>query len=155
MESTPVNWEALDALVIDFAKSEYLLEESSVSSPLSSPTSSSSSVSLSSSSYHSRLIIRQIRRSLQAGDIDTAIDLLRSHAPFILEDHRLLFRLQKQKFIELLRRGTIEDRESAINCLKTALAPCALDAYPVLQCPFVCIISFYFSLKGDCYCMCF
>ncbi|XP_044470132.1 uncharacterized protein LOC123199290 isoform X3 [Mangifera indica] len=130
MESTPVNWEALDALVIDFAKSENLLEESSVSSPLSSPNSSSSSVSLSSSSYHSRLIIRQIRRSLEAGDIDSAIDLLRSHASSILEDHRLLFRLQKQKFIELLRRGTIEDRESAINCLRTALAPCALDAYP-------------------------
>ncbi|XP_044462695.1 uncharacterized protein LOC123193686 [Mangifera indica] len=127
MESTPVNWESLDALVIDFAKSENLLEESS---PLSSPTSSSSFFSLSSSSYHSRLIIRQIRRSLEAGDIDTAIELLRSHAPFILEDHRLLFRLQKQKFIELLRRGTIEDRESAINCLRTALAPCALDAYP-------------------------
>lgn len=88
-----MNWESLDALVIDFAKSENLLEELS---PLSSPTSSSSFFSLSSSSYHSRLIIRQIRRSLEAGDIDTAIELLRSHAPFILEDHRLLFRLQKQ-----------------------------------------------------------
>lgn len=36
-----------------------------------------------------------------------------------------------KKFIELLRRGTTEDRKSAINCLRTALAPCALDAYPV------------------------
>ncbi|KAK9948881.1 hypothetical protein M0R45_004438 [Rubus argutus] len=129
MDSMPINWEALDALIIDFAKSENLVEDSfSSSSPPSSPSPSSSSIS--SSSYHSRLIIRQIRRSLEAGDIDAAIDLLRSHAPFILDDHRLLFRLQKQRFIELLRRGSVEARDSAIKCLRTALAPCALDAYP-------------------------
>ncbi|KAL3526767.1 hypothetical protein ACH5RR_011423 [Cinchona calisaya] len=121
MDSTPVNWEALDALVIDFAKSENLIEDST---PSPSPSSSSSS------SYHSRLLIRQIRRSLEAGDIDVALDLLRVHAPFALDDHRLLFRLQKQKFIELLRKGTQEDRDAAIYCLRTAFAPCALDAYP-------------------------
>uniref|UniRef100_A0A7N2M1C6 CTLH domain-containing protein n=1 Tax=Quercus lobata TaxID=97700 RepID=A0A7N2M1C6_QUELO len=125
MDSTPVNWEALDALVIDFAKSEKLIEDSFSSSPPPPPSSS-----ISSSSYHSRLIIWRIRRSLEAGDIDIAMDLLRSHAPFILDDHRLLFRLHKQKFIELLRKGTVEDRDSAIACLRTALAPCALDAYP-------------------------
>jgi len=38
-----------------------------------------------------------------------------------------------QKFIELLRKGTAEDRDSAIECLRTALAPCALDAYPVSE----------------------
>ncbi|KAH9741415.1 hypothetical protein KPL70_002623 [Citrus sinensis] len=97
MESMPVNWEALDALILEFAKSENLIKDSTVSSPPSSLSSSStSSVSLSSLSYHSRLIIRQIRRSLEYGDIDAAIDLLRAHAPFILDDHRLLFRLQKQ-----------------------------------------------------------
>jgi hypothetical protein len=36
-----------------------------------------------------------------------------------------------KKFIELLRKGTAEHRDSAISCLRTALAPCALDAYPV------------------------
>ncbi|KAJ9170716.1 hypothetical protein P3X46_018805 [Hevea brasiliensis] len=128
MDSTPVNWEALDSLVIDFAKSENLIEEFfSSPSPLSSPSPSSS---VSSSSYQSRLIIRQIRRCLEAGDIDSAIDLLRTHAPFVLDDHRLLFRLQKQKFIELLRSGTDEARDSAIECIRTTLAPCALDAYP-------------------------
>ncbi|XP_050206997.1 uncharacterized protein LOC126656463 [Mercurialis annua] len=126
MENTPMNWETLDTLIIEFAKSEKLLEDSfSSSSPLSSPSSSSSCVS--SSSYHSRFIIRQIRRLLESGDIDCTIDLLRSHAPFILDDHRLLFRLQKQKFIELLRK---HDRDSAIECIRTALAPCALNAYP-------------------------
>ncbi|XP_059640086.1 uncharacterized protein LOC132282429 isoform X2 [Cornus florida] len=119
MDSISVNWEALDSLVIDFAKSENVIEDS-VSSP-SSP---------SSSSYHSRLLIRQIRRLVEVGDVDAAIDLLRAHASFVLDDHRLLFRLQKQKFIELLRRGTEEDRDSALKCLRTALAPCALDAYP-------------------------
>ncbi|KAK9067076.1 hypothetical protein SSX86_014400 [Deinandra increscens subsp. villosa] len=123
---SPVNWEALDALVIEFAKSENLIEDFS---PPTSPSSSSPS-SCSSSSYHYRVLILQIRRLLQRGDIDSAIDLLRIHAPSVLDDHRLLFRLQKQKFIELLRKGTEEDRKSAINCLRTALAPSALDAYP-------------------------
>ncbi|KAG2719827.1 hypothetical protein I3760_02G009600 [Carya illinoinensis] len=134
MDSTPVNWEALDALIIDFAQSENLIEgllcsSSPPSSPASSSSSSSSS-SLSTSSYHSRLIIWKIRRSLEAGDIDTAMDFLRAHAPSILDDRRLLFQLQKQKFIELLRKGTAEGRDAAIACLRTALAPCALDAYP-------------------------
>ncbi|KAG5028698.1 hypothetical protein JHK87_012212 [Glycine soja] len=120
MESTPVNWEALDALLIDFAKSENLIEDSSALSP-SSP---------SSSSYHSRLVIRQIRRAVETGAIDAAVALLRLHAPSILTDLKILFRLRKQKFIELLRKGTAEDRDSAIECLRTALAPCALDAYP-------------------------
>ncbi|KAL8124871.1 hypothetical protein AgCh_012508 [Apium graveolens] len=129
--STPVNWETLDALVIEFAKSENLIEDSSpVSSPSSSSTSSSSLSSFSSSSYQSRLLIRQIRRLIVLGDIDSAIDLLRLHAPFILDDHRLLFLLHKQKFIELLRKGTSEDQASAMACLRTGLAPCALDAYP-------------------------
>nr|DAD22334.1 TPA_asm: hypothetical protein HUJ06_023797 [Nelumbo nucifera] len=126
MESMPVNWEALDSLVVDFAKSENLIEDS-ISSPSSSPSSPSSPSSL---SYRSRLLIRQIRRSLEIGDVDAAINLLRIHAPFVLHDHRLLFRLQKQKFIELLRRGTAKDRDSAIECLRKELAPCALDAYP-------------------------
>lgn len=99
MDSTPVNWEALDALIIDFVSSENLIEDAAAAisspSPLSSP-SSSSSPSISSSSYHSRLIIRRIRNSIESGDIETAIDILRSHAPFVLDDHRILFRLQKQ-----------------------------------------------------------
>ncbi|CAA2978428.1 Hypothetical predicted protein [Olea europaea subsp. europaea] len=123
MESIAVNWEALDSLVTDFAKSENLIEDAQ--SPLSSP---------STTTFASRLLIRQIRRLLESGDIDSAINLLGVHAPSVLDDHRLLFRLQKQKFIELLRKGTEEDRDSAIHCVRTALAPCALDAYPVELC---------------------
>lgn len=120
MDTTPVNWEAMDSLVIEFVKSENLLEDSS---PPSSPSSPSSL-------YQSRRLVRKVRWLLESGDIDSAIDLLRLHVPFVLDDDRLLFRLQKQKFIELLRRGTAEDRKAAIDCLRTALAPCALDAYP-------------------------
>nr|GMC91467.1 CTLH/CRA C-terminal to LisH motif domain containing protein [Ipomoea batatas] len=122
MDSMPVNWEALDTLIFDFAKSENLIDDSASPSP--SPSTPSSS------SFHLRLLIRQIRRCLEAGEVDAAMDLLRLHAPSVLDDHRLLFRLQKQKFIELLRKGTDEDRETAIDCLRTSLAPCALDAYP-------------------------
>lgn len=123
MESTPVNWEALDSLIISFAKTEHLIEDSSLHSP---PPSFPSSCS----SYQHRLLIRQIRRSIEAGDVDGAINILSGNAPVVLEDHRILFRLQKQKFIELLRKGNERDRDSAIQCLRLALAPCALDAYP-------------------------
>ena len=40
-----------------------------------------------------------------------------------------------KEFIELLRRG-VENRDSAIKCLRTSLAPCALDAYPVVSLSF-------------------
>ncbi|KAJ1386314.1 hypothetical protein SESBI_40895 [Sesbania bispinosa] len=59
MESTPVNWEALDVV---------------------------------------------IRRSLETGAIDAVVDLLRIHAPSILNDHRILFRLHKQVSLSLSRR---------------------------------------------------
>ncbi|KAL8124869.1 hypothetical protein AgCh_012508 [Apium graveolens] len=148
--STPVNWETLDALVIEFAKSENLIEDSSpVSSPSSSSTSSSSLSSFSSSSYQSRLLIRQIRRLIVLGDIDSAIDLLRLHAPFILDDHRLLFLLHKQKFIELLRKGTSEDQASAMACLRTGLAPCALDAYPEAYEEFKHVLLAFIYDKND------
>lgn len=142
---SPVNWEALDSLVIEFAKSENLIEDSS---PPASPSSSSPS-SCSSSSYQYRVLILQIRRLLQFGDIDSAIDLLRLHAPSVLEDHRLLFRLQKQKFIELLRKGTEEDRNSAINCMRTALAPSALDAYPEAYAEFKHVLLAFLYDKDD------
>ncbi|KAL6883369.1 hypothetical protein ACP4OV_010783 [Aristida adscensionis] len=140
----PVNWDALDALVLDFARSDRLVLPSPAASPSppSSPSSSStttattdtssssSSAPSSSSSYRSRLLIRRARRALEAGDVDTALRLLSAHAPAALGDHRLLFHLHKQRFVELVRKGTAADIEAALDCLRTALAPCALDAYP-------------------------
>ncbi|XP_078444307.1 ran-binding protein in the microtubule-organising centre protein [Wolffia australiana] len=127
MGSCSVNWEALDSLAMNFAESENLVEDRP-----SSPSSSSafSTASSSSSCFRVRLVVRQVRSALEEGNVDDAIDLLRRHAPAVLDDHRLLFRLQKQKFIELLRKGTARDRQSAIECLQKSLAPCALDAYP-------------------------
>ncbi|KAJ6736653.1 RAN-BINDING PROTEIN IN THE MICROTUBULE-ORGANISING CENTRE PROTEIN [Salix viminalis] len=146
MDSTLVNWEALDRLILDFAKSENLIDDSASTSTISFPSSSPSSFS---SSYQSRFIIRQIRRFLESGDIDSTLHLLRSHAPFILDDRRLLFRLQKQKFMELLRRGTDEARDSAIECIRTALAPCALDAYPEAYEEFKHILLAFIYDKDD------
>ncbi|KAL6553142.1 hypothetical protein OROGR_006984 [Orobanche gracilis] len=116
MDSMTVNWKALDALVVDFAKAERLIDDSS-------PTPSSST-------FKWRLLISQIRRALESGDIDSSIDLLRANAPTLLDDHRLLLRLQKQNLLSYLRKGTDEDRDSAIKCVRTSLAQCALDAYP-------------------------
>lgn len=131
MDSMPVNWEALDALIIDFVKSENLIEDSSFMSSTSPPSSpsSSSSPSLSSSSYHSRLIVRQIRRSLETGDVDATIDLLRNHGPFILNDHRLLFRLQKQVsllnvYMSGCRENAGNDFKNTFNCLVSLNIQC-------------------------------
>lgn len=99
MDSMQVNWEALDALVIDFVNSENLIEDST---PSSSPSSSPTPITL--SSYHSRLLIRRVRLLLESGKIDAALDLLRLHAPSVLEDHRLLFRLQKQVICLFLKK---------------------------------------------------
>nr|CAB3503363.1 unnamed protein product [Digitaria exilis] len=144
----PVNWDALDALVLDFARSDRLVvpphaatadaADAGCPSPPSSPSSSTttatssapSSSSSSSSTYRSRLLILRARRALEAGDVDGALALLHAHAPAALADHRLLFHLHKQRFVELVRRGTEADKAAALHCLRTALAPCALDAYP-------------------------
>lgn len=114
MDSTLVNWESLDSLVIEFAKSENLFEDSiPITSPSSSLTSSTTVTALttmeasssacissfSSSAYQSRLLIRQIRSFIESGDVDGAIDQLGLHAPEVLEDNRILFRLQKQVII--------------------------------------------------------
>jgi hypothetical protein len=111
MDSTPVNWEALDSLVLDFVESEHLIQSEEAptavdnpnpsSAPLSpesdsSPSTSSCHSSSSSSSYRSRVIIRRIRRCVESGDIDAALEQLRLHIPVVLDDHRVLFRLQKQ-----------------------------------------------------------
>nr|CAB3494764.1 unnamed protein product [Digitaria exilis] len=144
----PVNWDALDALVLDLARSDRLVvpphaapadaADAGCPSPPSSPSSSTttatssapSSSSSSSSTYRSRLLILRARRALEAGDVDGALALLRAHAPAALADHRLLFHVHKQRFVELVRRGTEADKAAALHCLRTALAPCALDAYP-------------------------
>lgn len=55
-----------------------------------------------------------------------------------------LFYFLVQKFIELLRRGHPEDQQAAIECLRMSLAPCALDAYPVLALALHHLTSFLF-----------
>nr|XP_040254024.1 uncharacterized protein LOC109744270 [Aegilops tauschii subsp. strangulata] len=133
---SPVNWDSLDALVLDFVRSDRLIAPPASPSPPSSPSSSTTTATSSSpststsSSYCSRILIRRARRALEAGDVDAALALLRAHAPAALLDHRLLFHPYTSRFVELVRRGTEVDREAALDCLRTALAPCALDAYP-------------------------
>lgn len=134
IERTPVNWVALDALVLDYAKSERLLldHDNGVHSPSPSTNSCSSSSSSNSSSLSNciREVIETIRKLTEEGNIDQVFSLLALHASAVLDDQHLIFRLQKQKFIELLRSGKRESRDLAIICCRTALGPCALNAYP-------------------------
>jgi len=52
---------------------------------------------------------QDIRRKLQNGQVDAAIDSLNALNPNILEmDHRVYFQLGKQKLVEYLRNGLID-----------------------------------------------
>ncbi|KAI4330295.1 hypothetical protein MLD38_028595 [Melastoma candidum] len=72
------------------------------------------------------MINRQIRHSLENGEIDRAIELLKAHASCILEDHRILFRLEKQVWLEIpsslgsLRVIVVSDQwnEGSYCCLR-------------------------------------
>ncbi|GBF92994.1 hypothetical protein Rsub_05830 [Raphidocelis subcapitata] len=70
------------------------------------------------------------RDLLERGRVGEAADLIQRAAPAILEDQRLLFRLERQQFIELLRQGTNDGDARAIECARQQLAPLALHAYP-------------------------
>lgn len=114
INKVPVNWTALDALVLDYAEAEQLLVGSDKHM----------------NSYVLRSTIGHIRRLIEQGAIGEALDMLQLHAPSVLQDQRLLFRLHKQKFLELLRSGGLNAQEEAIQCSRTVLGPCALTAYP-------------------------
>eukprot|EP00250_Pteridium_aquilinum_P000798 c10963_g1_i1 orf=536-2674(-) len=114
IEKVPVNWNALDALVLDYAEAEQLLVGSEKNM----------------TSFVLRSTISHIRRLVEQGSISEALDLLQLHAPSALQDQRLLFQLHKQKFIELLRIGGLQAQDEAIQCCRTVLGPSALTAYP-------------------------
>ncbi|MCO5551058.1 hypothetical protein L7F22_036385 [Adiantum nelumboides] len=113
-EKVPVNWNALDALILDYADAEQLLLESDKSL----------------GSFVLRSTISHIRGLIEKGSINEALELLKLQAPSVLQDQRLLFRLHKQKFIEVLRAGGRQAQDEAIQCSRTVLGPYALTAYP-------------------------
>lgn len=62
-----------------------------------------------------------IRRAVHGGNIEGAIDKVNDFNPEILEeDSRLFFRLQQQRFIELIREGKTEQ---ALEFAQESLAP--------------------------------
>lgn len=85
MDTQAVNWGALDALVLDYLDQERLLVEDSDDNPLIGPH-----------PHNVRETISLIRALIEAGYIPESLHLLHQHAPMVLEDQRLLFRLYKQ-----------------------------------------------------------
>ncbi|XP_024530660.1 uncharacterized protein LOC9646305 [Selaginella moellendorffii] len=119
MEATAVNWGALDALVLDYCIAEELVvvEDDLVDD------SSRGNVA-------ARDAIRQIRSLIECGAITESVALLTKHASLLMQDQRFLFWLYKQHFIEILRGGGNAARLQAIECSRSQLGPCALNAYP-------------------------
>ncbi|KAJ7515636.1 hypothetical protein O6H91_22G021700 [Diphasiastrum complanatum] len=116
MEATQVNWDLLDALVLNYAEEEKLL------------------VSVNDESFCEgcalRSTIQDIRALIELGNMTKAFSAIMEHAPAILDDNRLLFQLYKQEFMELLRNGSDDARNEAIIHSRMQLGPCALNAYP-------------------------
>ncbi|KAG6557976.1 hypothetical protein Mapa_000155 [Marchantia paleacea] len=115
MDAQLVNWGVLDALVLDYAEEEQLVEcEGFEASPQVGP----------------RRLIDLVRALIETGRIAEALAVINQSAQALLEDPHLLFRLQKQRFLELLRGGEPNQQQQAILCSRTTLGPCALNAYP-------------------------
>ncbi|CAM6079122.1 unnamed protein product [Sphagnum tenellum] len=119
MEAQPVNLGALDALVLDYVETEFLVENCDAST-----------ISSASGNVNVRTAIHLIQTLMQSGRIMEAFNLMQEHAPVVLEDQHLLFQLHKQNFIELLRDGDKDCFAEALKCARTRLCPSALNAYP-------------------------
>ncbi|KAH9530553.1 hypothetical protein CY35_20G009800 [Sphagnum magellanicum] len=85
MEAQPVNLGALDALVLDYVESEFLVENRDAST-----------ISSASSNVNVRMAIHLIQTLMQSGRIMEAFNLMQEYAPVVLEDQHLLFQLHKQ-----------------------------------------------------------
>mmetsp|Transcript_12756 Transcript_12756/g.35865 ORF Transcript_12756/g.35865 Transcript_12756/m.35865 type:complete len:231 (-) Transcript_12756:67-759(-) len=73
----------------------------------------------------------QIRKAVQNGDVNDAIDRVNDLNPEILEEkHQLFFHLQQQQLIELIREGRTED---ALEFAQEYLAPRGEENQAFLQ----------------------
>lgn len=76
-----MNWGVLDALVLDYAEEEQLVEcEGFEASPQVAP----------------RRLVELVRALIETGRIAEALEVINESAQALLEDPHLLFRLQKQ-----------------------------------------------------------
>ena len=67
----------------------------------------------------------EVRRAVQRGDVQAAIERVNDLDPEILEERQeLLFHLQQQRLIELIRAG---DAAEALDFAAAQLAPCGED----------------------------
>eukprot|EP00897_Mesotaenium_endlicherianum_P010283 jgi/Mesen1/9283/ME000060S08715 len=119
---TALNYRVLDGLVWQYIQEEDLLELF--------PECSESLVPEEAHDRITRNLIEHVRRLILHGNIQDALELLKKEAEVVIADHRLLFRLLKQSFLEKLRSEEMQSVQAALSCARDELAPCALDAYP-------------------------
>jgi hypothetical protein len=63
----------------------------------------------------SNAVCTAVYTAVRHGDIQRAIDLVQRHHPALLQDHRLLFKLRRQQFIELAQSEDFERRRQAVG----------------------------------------
>lgn len=90
----------------------------------------------------------KIRGVVQSGDISTAIEMVNDLNPEILDnDTRLYFRLYRQRLIELISEGKIED---ALNFAEAELAPLGEDSPECMEDLEEAMALFAFPDKAGC-----
>lgn len=73
----------------------------------------------------------EIRRAVQSGNVEAAIEKVNDLDPEILEEHaELLFHLQQQRLIELIRKGAVDE---ALEFAQDQLAPQGEDNLSFLE----------------------
>jgi len=117
-ENQPINLTLLDTLVVDYLYHEGVLDEN-----INRENAESFS------KYQDKMAtLKKIRELMLDGRIAESMELVKQIQPSVLSDQKLLFKLHKQQFIEMLRRG--EDPKVALQHAQNTLVPMALHAFP-------------------------
>ncbi|BDA44366.1 hypothetical protein COCOBI_05-5500 [Coccomyxa sp. Obi] len=121
----------VNLLVLDRLVHDYMVEEDLIDDGGTSLRPDGSAVATTASTNNAlRALCESVRQHCEAGNLEDTIGLAQSVSATVFQDLRLLFRVQKQEFVEHLRSNSEEGRKKALECMRKKLAPLALNAYP-------------------------
>ncbi|CAL8470326.1 g9868 [Coccomyxa elongata] len=121
----------VNLLVLDRLVHDYMLEEDLIDDEGTSLRPDGSAVASTASTNNAlRALCESVRQHCEAGNLEDTVGLAQSVSATVFQDLRLLFRVQKQEFVEHLRSNSEEGRKKALECMRKKLAPLALNSYP-------------------------
>eukprot|EP00775_Hariotina_reticulata_P012497 gene12497-12631_t len=102
-----VNCSVLDSLVLDYLTKEELIEDT--------PNDLENLLQRKAAAFAAY-------QQLQQGQVGNTLAIVEQFCPNVLQDQRLAFKLKRQQFIELLRRGDPAGDAAALGCTSPTLA---------------------------------